>query len=50
MSVPARPAPLFADIDDVARVLLFQWNALAKEEFEPPKASARNSAQFGALL
>ena len=39
-----------ADIDDVARVLLFQWNALAKEEFEPPKASARNSAQFGALL
>ena len=38
-----------ADIDDVARVLLFQWNALAKEEFEPPKASAI-LAQFCAIL
>ena len=43
-----------ADIDDVARVLLFQWNALAKESLSrrrrAPRAILRNPAQFCALL
>ena len=35
------------DVEDVARALASQWNELAMEAFEPPKASDRDVAPLG---